>query len=67
VFRPGRGVFRPHASPVPSILIVRSFSVLFFLALAAVPLDARRAGEVPRRPRLDAAADTNDAARRWSG
>lgn len=38
---------------------------LFMLSLAAAalaaPLHAQRAGEVPRRPRLDAAADTNDA------
>lgn len=55
---------RPSAArtpPHPSLLIVRSLFILAFAALAAVPLDAQRAGEVPRRPRLDAAADTNDA------
>jgi tetratricopeptide (TPR) repeat protein len=37
--------------------------LIFSLAAASVaaPLHAQRAGEVPRRPRLDAAADTNDA------
>jgi hypothetical protein len=38
---------------------------LFILSLAAAavaaPLQAQRVGDVPRRPRLDAAADTNDA------
>jgi tetratricopeptide (TPR) repeat protein len=38
---------------------------LFILSLAAAavaaPLHAQRAGDVPRRPRLPAAADTNDA------
>ena len=47
--------------PVPPIPIVRSFFILVVALLAAVPLDAQRAGDVPRRPRLDAAADTNDA------
>ena len=31
------------------------------LVSAAAPLHAQRAGDVPRRPRLAAAADTNDA------
>lgn len=39
---------------------------IFILSLAAAavaaPLQAQRAGDVPRRPRLAAAADTNDAA-----
>jgi tetratricopeptide (TPR) repeat protein len=56
---------RPFAArtpfPVPSIPIVRSLFLLVFALLAAVPLDAQRVGDVPRRPRLDAAADTNDA------
>lgn len=39
---------------------MRSIFILSFVALAAVPLHGQRAGEVPRRPRLDAAADTNE-------
>ncbi|WP_420126097.1 tetratricopeptide repeat protein [Longimicrobium sp.] len=39
---------------------IHSFIVLLLLA-AAVPADAQRAGEAPRRPRLTAGADSNDA------
>lgn len=37
------------------------FILCLALASAAAPLKAQRVGDVPRRPRLPAAADTNDA------
>lgn len=40
---------------------MRPIFIVSFVVLAAAPLHGQRAGEVPRRPRLDAAADTNDA------
>lgn len=40
---------------------VRRLLLLGILALAAAPALAQRPGDVPRRPRLAAAADTNDA------
>jgi tetratricopeptide (TPR) repeat protein len=39
----------------------RILSFLVLLGLVAVPVHAQRAGEVPRRPRLAADADSNDA------
>jgi tetratricopeptide (TPR) repeat protein len=41
--------------------MVRRLFLLGFLVLAAVPAHAQRDGEVPRRPRLAAGADSNDA------
>jgi tetratricopeptide (TPR) repeat protein len=40
---------------------VRRIFLLLLLALAAAPADAQRVNDVPRRPRLTADADTNDA------
>ncbi|HST57678.1 MAG TPA: hypothetical protein VLK84_03250, partial [Longimicrobium sp.] len=40
---------------------MRHLLLLVLLALAAVPAHAQRRGEVPRRPVLPAAADSNDA------
>jgi hypothetical protein len=46
----------PIASPA-----MRTILLLLAALLAAAPADAQRRGEVPRRPRLPAAADSNDA------
>jgi tetratricopeptide (TPR) repeat protein len=40
---------------------VRTILIAALVLAAAAPLHAQRAGDVPRRPRLPAAADTNDA------
>lgn len=40
---------------------MRPLFIAAFALVAAAPLHAQRAGDVPRRPRLAAAADTNDA------
>ena len=40
---------------------MRPLFIAAFAVAAAAPLHAQRAGDVPRRPRLAAAADTNDA------
>lgn len=63
IHRPSPGPpVRRRINPEPQETIVRRILLLSaLLALATVPAHAQRRAEVPRRPVLPAAADTNDA------